>query len=245
MSASSSSKTVAYWIGLAAWTVVSLIAGQFIAALLLLNFTVSPNPNVQTAIGAALGYIIALFITVGLKPLVTKQPVSIKLLGVSRSPSWMDIGLAMLSVLPYFLLTAVVVWVGIGVGVIDPKVGQEIAFSNVSARIDYVVAFITFVIMAPLAEELLFRGYLLGGLMEKGSAWLAVIVSSVVFGLLHAPGFTETGIVWQWGAAADTFALAIVAGSLRVTTKNIWAGVILHAIKNGIAFYFLFVAPML
>lgn len=225
---------------------MSLIMGQFIAAIVLLNLTVSTNSNVQTAIGAALGYIIALVIAIGLKPLVTKKPVSTALLGVDRYPSWMDIGLAVLSVLPYFLLAGVVVWIGMNIiGVIDPKVGQEIAFNNVSARIDYVVAFITFVIMAPLAEELLFRGYLLGGLIEKGNVWLAVIVSSVVFGLLHAPGFTETGIVWQWGAAADTFALAIVAGSLRVTTKNIWAGVILHAIKNGIAFYFLFITPML
>lgn len=220
--------------------------GQTIAGVMLLNISISTNQNIQTTIGAALGYCIALVIAIGLKPLITKQKPDKKTLGISRLPSWMDIGLGILSVLPYYLLAGVVVWLGISVlKVIDPSVGQQIAFTSVYARIDYAVAFITFVVLAPLAEELLFRGYLLGGLSEKGSRWLAVIVTAVVFGLLHAPGFTESGIVWQWGAAADTFALGIIAGSLRVVTKNIWAGVILHAIKNAVAFYFLFIVPML
>lgn len=246
MSANSSIKKSLSWVGLTLWAVISLIVGQTIAGVILLNITLSTNQNIQTTIGAALGYGIALMIAIGLKPLITQKKPDVKVLGINRLPSWFDIGLGVLSVLPYYLLAGVAVWFGTSVlHVIDPSVGQEIAFTNVYNRIDYAVAFVTFVVFAPLAEELLFRGYLLGNLSEKGSSWLAVVVTALVFGSLHAPGFTESGIVWQWGAAADTFALAIAAGCLRLLTKSIWAGVVLHALKNAIAFYFLFVFPML
>ena len=106
------------------------------------------------------------------------------------------------------------------------------------------VAFITLVVLAPLAEELLFRGYFLGKTSEKIGKWLAVIVTALVFGFMHLLAPTESGIVLQWGAAADTFAMGLTAGILRTLTGSIWAGVILHSIKNGIAYYFLFINPL-
>jgi membrane protease YdiL (CAAX protease family) len=51
-------------------------------------------------------------------------------------------------------------------------------------------------------------------------------------------------LVLQWATALDTFALGIVAGSLRLLSGSIWAGMLLHAIKNGIAYYFLFINPL-
>ncbi len=244
--ASSSIKTVVYGFGLIIWTVFSLIVGQLIAGIILVSLPVVINQNVETTIGAALGYLIGLVIAILLLPAIKRRKPKLAVLGASRLPSWSDIGLGILSVVPYFLLTALLIWIGVSLlKVIDPTVGQQIAFTQVSTRIDYVVTFITLVVLAPAAEELLFRGYLLGRLSGKWHKWVAVIVTALVFGMLHAPGFTQTGVVWQWGAVADTFALGIIAGSLRMLTGSIWAGVILHAIKNMIAFYFLFVSPML
>jgi len=37
----------------------------------------------------------------------------------------------------------------------------------------------------------------------------------------------------------------LVLCTLRIVTGSIWAGVLLHMIKNGLAFYVLFVAPMM
>jgi membrane protease YdiL (CAAX protease family) len=51
------------------------------------------------------------------------------------------------------------------------------------------------------------------------------------------------GASLQWNVAADTFALSLVLCTLRQITGNIWAGVLLHMIKNGIAYYFLFINP--
>jgi membrane protease YdiL (CAAX protease family) len=44
-----------------------------------------------------------------------------------------------------------------------------------------------------------------------------------------------------WIGAVDTFTLSLVLVSLREITGNLWAGISLHAAKNGIAFILLFV----
>jgi membrane protease YdiL (CAAX protease family) len=53
---------------------------------------------------------------------------------------------------------------------------------------------------------------------------------SALFGLAHM----------QWNVAIDVFVLSMVACYLRELTGSIWAGIILHCLKNLIAFIALF-----
>jgi membrane protease YdiL (CAAX protease family) len=101
------------------------------------------------------------------------------------------------------------------------------------------LAFVTLVVIAPLAEEVLFRGYLYGKLKQYIPIWLAVIVVSAIFGIFHLFGTDPIA----WNLAVDTFALSVVLCVLRETTGNLWASVLLHMLKNGIAFYLLFINP--
>jgi membrane protease YdiL (CAAX protease family) len=246
MSAKSFSKITLYAAGLTLWVVTAFVVGQTLAALIMSGIGQGLNDSVEMTIMAALGYILALGITLGVPVALFRIKVSKAVLGISRLPSWTDIGLSILAVLPYYIVSGMLVYVGIEVlQVIDPEVGQDIPFKNLSVRIEYIVAFITLVVMAPLAEELMFRGYFLGRLQEKTGKWAAVLVTAVLFGLMHVIGVSEGGgVVLQWGAAVDTFAMGLIAGGLRVVSGSIWAGVLLHSIKNGIAFYFLFINPL-
>ena len=54
---------------------------------------------------------------------------------------------------------------------------------------------LTIVLLAPLTEELLFRGTLLRSLLRKVSPAVAVFISAVVFGLVHALGDPSVGTV--------------------------------------------------
>lgn len=195
---------------------------------------------------AALGYLFALVLVVGVPMVLLKSRTSRKTLAVQRLPYWSDIGLSIVSILPYYLISGAVLYLGMEVfSVIDPEVGQDIPFKDLSLKIEYIVAFITLVVLAPAAEEVMFRGYFLGKLQEKVAKWLAVVVTAAVFGMMHLVGASDTGsIVLQWGAAADTFAMGLVAGGLRVITGSVWAGALLHSIKNAIAYYFLFINPL-
>ena len=231
-------------LGAAAWVIIGVLVGQIIGGLLVISLPLQVNAAVETTLAAALGYSFAILIVIGIPLLIRKKKPDYKLLGLHRLPQWSDIGLGALSILPYFLFASVIVWLGTEVlRFIDPSVGQQVSFTNLYQQIEYVVAFITLVIMAPFAEELLFRGYFQGRATKKLGKFFGVIIVAIVFGLMHLVGVTETGIVLQWGAAADTFSLGIIAGVLRLLTGSIWASVVLHAIKNGIAYYFLFIAP--
>jgi membrane protease YdiL (CAAX protease family) len=93
------------------------------------------------------------------------------------------------------------------------------------------LAFIGLVILPPLAEEMLFRGFLYRGLAKKWPKLLAAIFASVLFAVVH----------FQWNVGVDVFVLSMVMIFLYEKTKNLWVCVGLHALKNAVAFLVLFV----
>ena len=93
--------------------------------------------------------------------------------------------------------------------------------------------FITLAIFAPLLEELIFRGIILDGFLQRYDPWKAIIWSSVIFGIAH---FNP----WQFISA---MALGIVIGWLYWKTRSLWPGIFIHVLNNagayiaGILFY--------
>ena len=76
----------------------------------------------------------------------------------------------------------------------------------------------------------MFRGMLYGGLRRSKMPWWgAAVIVSALFGLAHM----------QWNVAIDVFVLSMVACYLRELTGGIWAGFMLHMLKNGLAFFVL------
>lgn len=85
-------------------------------------------------------------------------------------------------------------------------------------------AILKVVIMAPVIEELIFRGVIMHGLMRNYSKFTAVFVSALLFALFHLNP-------WQFPA---TFILGLVLGILMLRTRNIYLCIIGHAINNGL-----------
>ena len=115
--------------------------------------------------------------------------------------------------------------------IIDLNQVQDVGFSALSSRYEYMLAFLALVVIAPIAEEVLFRGYLYGKLRQYVPIWASVIVTSLLFALVHL----------QWNVAIDVFVLSVILCLLREKTGSISSSIIVHMIKNAIAFYFLFV----
>jgi membrane protease YdiL (CAAX protease family) len=102
-------------------------------------------------------------------------------------------------------------------------VSEQLA-SGVSGPM-FVVLLIAAVVVAPFAEEVLFRGTLLPAMAKvKGSLVFAIVLSSVLFAAIH-----PTGIV-AWPALAALGAMCALA---FLFTKNIWSAIWLHAFWNG------------
>ena len=93
-----------------------------------------------------------------------------------------------------------------------------------------VIAFLVLVVIAPIFEEIIFRGWLYGKLRAKMEAPIAIVIVSLLFGIMH----------FQWNVGVNVFALSVVLCALREITGTIYAGILTHMIKNGVAFYLLY-----
>jgi len=82
--------------------------------------------------------------------------------------------------------------------------------------------FLKVVIIAPVIEELIFRGVIMHGFMRNYSAVTAILVSALFFALFHLNP-------WQFPA---TFLLGLLLGWLMVITRNVLACIAGHAINN-------------
>ncbi len=83
-------------------------------------------------------------------------------------------------------------------------------------------AFLKVVIVAPVAEELIFRGVIMHGLMRNYKPAKAVFYSGLLFALFHLNP-------WQFPA---TFVLGLILGWLMIRTRNILLCMAGHAINN-------------
>lgn len=234
---------IAHAVSITSWVFFAFVATQ-IGVLVLLEIAKEIGLRIQSddqvlsiLILNAVIYILALFITVGVPRLMGLLPKGIslkKLLGINRRPKFSDAALAVLAYVAYIAVSAIVMLLIIQIipsFQADQK--QELGFEALSQNYEYIFAFIALVILAPLAEELLFRGYLFGKLRYYISFVPATIITSILFGLVH----------WQWNVGVDVFILSLALCYLREKTHSLWPAVMLHATKNGIAFTLLFIFP--
>ena len=244
------------------WVAAAVIAAQLIVGYLMLwilgreTFT-QPVP---TAIYSALSYILALLWIIFITPKITvklkienelrggKRKLDSKIspkamgrddLGLRDTPTWTDIGLAPVGFIISTLLAAGLVAIFNLFPWFDAEQTQEVGFSVYLAGIDRVVAFIILVVIAPIAEELIFRGWLYGKLRpmlsarmsDRASMLISIFLVSLLFGIVHL----------QWNVGVNVFAMSIVLCGLREITGTVYAGILTHMIKNGVAFYLLYI----
>lgn len=84
------------------------------------------------------------------------------------------------------------------------------------------LSFISLVIIAPILEEFVFRGLLLHRWNKKWGIKYAIILSSLLFGVMHPDPI---------GATAFGVAMCI----LYLRTQSLWVPIICHAINNLVA----------
>lgn len=246
------------WVG-ASTIVAQLVVGRLMVTILGREVFVKTAP---VAIYTALSYVVAMFLVilvpaklsakwassnshtkkVGKKArddLAKTFRVDRTELGLKDLPTWTDIGLA-----PVGLVVALLLAMGLTAVFnlfpwFDIDQTQQVGFSLYETGVNRVIAFITLAIIAPIAEEIIFRGWLYGKLRERTSHEmnnvLSIILSSflvsLIFGMVHM----------QWNVGLNVFAMSLVMCGLREITGTIYAGILLHMLKNGLAFFLMFV----
>ena len=87
-------------------------------------------------------------------------------------------------------------------------------------------AIVTVVVMAPLFEEVIFRGVLLESTCARYGVVAAWLLSSAIFGIVHVH---PTVVV-------NAFVMGLVLAFIYLRTDSLWSAIILHAVNNGIAY---------
>jgi membrane protease YdiL (CAAX protease family) len=160
-------------------------------------------------------------------------------LGIKK-PRLVDIAYALSGFAAYFFL-----YIGITallekvIPALNSDQKQELGFSTSSTGLALWLVFISLVLLPPIVEEIVARGFLYTGLRSKLPKIVAAIITSILFGAAHLQFGSGNALLWT--AAADTFILSMVLVYLRDHTDSLWPSILLHMLKNGIAFVGLFI----
>ncbi len=85
-------------------------------------------------------------------------------------------------------------------------------------------------VIAPIAEEFFFRGYVFGALRRWRGAWVGAAITGAIFGAIHL------------GSTPDARAIPVLAFlgfvlcALYIMTRSLYPSIVMHAINNCIAF---------
>jgi membrane protease YdiL (CAAX protease family) len=108
---------------------------------------------------------------------------------------------------------------------------QQLGFSGMSGPTLF-IGFIVLAVITPVVEEMLFRGVLQGRIRAAGIPFTpAALIVASLFAAAHG----------QWNVAIDVFFMSLVSSYLREKTGRLWPSIIVHIIKNTLAFYVTFV----
>lgn len=233
------------------WVFASLIVSQLIVGMIMVKIIGLDEMSrpLPTAIYSALSYVISMCLIVFVPVLLSKKnkrkssklntETSREGLGLNDMPTWTDIGLAPVGFFVYLLIAAVLTSIFTLFPWYNASEAQDVGFNIYISGVDRAIAFFVLVVIAPIAEEIIFRGWLygklrettLGNLSDKLSVVVSTLLVSLLFGLVHM----------QWNVGVNVFAMSLVLCALREITGTIYAGILLHMLKNGIAFYLLYI----
>ena len=213
---------------------VELLLGLLLSLFMTPEALQLPMVNILFSI---LSYGLVLIFLIYLPPKIFKKKIakpSRKSLGLSGLPTWTDIGLAPVGYVATIALAAGVTALFNLMPWFNENEVQDLGYSHYMVGFERGAVFVMLAIIAPIMEELIFRGWLYGKLRVKIPKWVAIIVTSLIFGLVHL----------QWNVGITVFCMSVVACILREITGSIYAGTLVHIINNSIAFYLVYVAGM-
>ncbi len=100
------------------------------------------------------------------------------------------------------------------------------------------IGYVVIGILAPFAEEVVFRGAILRkllGMMDEKRHWVAIVLSALVFGIVHLN--IPQGI--------HAFLIGLLLGWMYYRTRSILPGILFHWVNNSVAFIMFHIMPQM
>lgn len=154
---------------------------------------------------------------------VVRYRVGLDALGLRRFDAALGCGLSMGLLVASYVTRLIY-------GVIAAAFGYQPALQDVLTRLDtsgfgFILTLVAAAVIAPIAEETFFRGFLYGGLRGRIGVPLAMIVSTLFFTALH----------FSIDLFIPIFILGLFLAWLYEKTGSLYPGILLHASNNAIS----------
>lgn len=117
-------------------------------------------------------------------------------------------------------------------GGLPATAGGAVPLGTVDQVVFFVVALLAVVALAPVIEELFFRGLVLPSVIGtlRGGRWIAVVISAVLFAVLHL--LVVTTLAQTIVVGVGTLLVGLVTGSLAILTGRLGPAVVAHVVFN-------------
>lgn len=147
---------------------------------------------------------------------------------------WQSLGLRRAPIVQSILLIIGGMVVVLVVNVVWDAIRREIGLADQPEILPFfgggvgglLLALLLGAVVAPVAEEVFFRGFLYGGMRNLWGVGWGLVVSSVVFALVHLTP----------GVLVPIFVIGLVLAYLYERTQSLWPSIVLHALVNALAF---------
>lgn len=128
-----------------------------------------------------------------------------------------------------FIMGFIVAALIMGVGFIILYLNGSIQLDDVQFHFQYIILSFLIYICVAVAEETLCRGYILGNLMNVTNKFVSLILSSLLFALLHIlnPNLALLPMI-------NLFLAGLLLGASYMYTRNLWFPISLHLFWNFI-----------
>ncbi len=168
-------------------------------------------------------------------------------LGLLELPTWTDLLIAPIGYFVYLLLSYSLFNVFSSFSWFNAEQTQDLGYNyTLLFGSEKIFTLIVLLVIVPVVEEIIFRGFLYGKLRALFSskfkstktnkhrnillsATFSSLIVSILFGTIHG----------QWNVGIDVFAMSMVQCALREITDSIYPGILIHIIKNSLAFFVL------
>ncbi|HVL31352.1 MAG TPA: type II CAAX endopeptidase family protein [Solirubrobacteraceae bacterium] len=201
--------------------VATVIGGAIVAGVTGTASAEDPPPGVNIAltlfqnlalVGAALGF-----------AWLAGRPTAADF-GLRRTPIGRAAGLLVSLWIAFYVFSAI--WV-LGLG-IDARQDLPDRLGVDGSTLNLLVVVVLITVVAPLGEELFFRGFFFGALRNWRGVWPAAIATGAVFGLIHA-GSAPVGLLVPLAAFGVGLCL------LYHFSGSLYPCIALHALNNSVA----------
>ena len=210
-------------LGLAAF---ALLAGQFIALAALTWFYGLPLTRLPNLAGDGVAVTVIILVSTPIEVVLlmlfaARCGPAAEYLGWTV-PKRADVIFGIVSVAIFIVLADIVSWLA-GHGLVTSF--QTDIYSTASTQGWLVALWLAIMIVTPFGEETLFRGFLFRGwFREPKDAWLAIVGTAALFGLLH--------VQYDWFVIAQVFGFGVLLGWMRWVSGSTLLTMLLHGLIN-------------